>query len=221
MNLILLGKPGAGKGSVSELLEKDGFIHLSTGDIFRREMNNETELGLLALSYISKGNLVPDDVTNKIVLKRIMESPNANYILDGYPRTVNQAEFLKEEFNKLGIRNTLALNISASDDVVIRRLSSRMVCRKCNTIYNKLNNNPKVSGICDKCGGEVYTRNDDKPDSIINRLSVYEEKTKPLIDYYKNENILYQFDGNLESNNLYKVIKEFLSEMNAHSSQNL
>ncbi|MCR5741621.1 MAG: adenylate kinase [Gammaproteobacteria bacterium] len=207
MNLLLLGKPGAGKGSVAEVIKKNtNIIHLSTGDIFRKEMKEETELGLLAKSYINKGQLVPDEVTNEIIKSVLKKNPNNSYLFDGYPRTVNQAIFLKGAMKELGMKLDGVFDLETDDDLVIERLSSRRVCKACGAIYNTRNHNPKVEGVCDVCGGEIIQRKDDKAEAIKERLVVYETQTKPLIDYYQAEGLLYKLDSSKESIYVYNDI---------------
>lgn len=221
MNFVILGKPGAGKGSICEEFKKNNLIHLSTGDIFRREIASQSELGLLANSYIRKGNLVPDEVTNDIIKKILVENPNKDYIFDGYPRTINQAQALKKNMDDLGIELDAVINLIVDDDLVIERLSSRRVCKKCGAIYNTRNHNPKVEGVCDKCGGEVITRADDKIEAIKERLNVYNNQTAPLIDYYIKEGLIMNVDGSLETIDLYQVVMKNLNERKSLSSINL
>jgi len=219
MNLILLGKPGAGKGTLSkEFMNHDNYLHISTGDIFRKEISLKTELGILADSYISKGQLCPDDVTSKIIENVIKSNLNKSFIFDGFPRTTNQAIALKEILNKYNLKLDACINLICPDEIVIERLSSRLTCKNCNAIYNTRNNNPKIKGICDICGGTVYQRDDDKIESIKARLDVYENKTKPLIDFYKKENILIDVDGLLNGPELFKVITEKVIANNTSSS---
>ena len=212
MNLLVLGKPGAGKGSVAEVLveKHPELIHLSTGDLFRREMREETELGLLAKSFIDKGHLVPDQVTNDIVKSVLEKNPEKSYLFDGYPRTVNQALALKENMAALGMKLDGVFDLEVDDDLVITRLSSRRVCKSCGAIYNTRNHNPKVEGICDVCGGPVIQRADDLAEAIKERLVVYANQTKPLIDYYLNEGLLFKVHGEADSIDVYNEIMEIL-----------
>jgi len=212
MNLLVLGKPGAGKGSVAEVLVErhKGLIHLSTGDLFRREMREGTELGLLAKSFIDKGHLVPDQVTNDIVKSVLEKNPERSYLFDGYPRTVNQALALKENMAALGMKLDGVFDLEVDDNTVITRLSSRRVCKSCGAIYNTRNHNPKVEGVCDICGGPVIQRADDLAEAIKERLVVYANQTKPLIDYYLKEGLLYKVHGDTESTDVYNEIMEIL-----------
>jgi len=212
MNILVLGKPGAGKGSVAEVIkEKTDIIHLSTGDIFRKEIAQKTELGILAKSFIDKGNLVPDEITNEIINNILKKDPSKSYLFDGYPRTVNQAVSLKKAMKALGMGLDGVFDLEISDELVIERLTSRRVCKKCSMIYNTRNHNPKVPGVCDNCGGEIIQRDDDKIDSIKARLVVYENQTKPLIEYYDSEKILYKVDGSKDAIDCYYSIMEILN----------
>ena len=212
MNILLLGKPGAGKGSVAkEFKEKMNIVHLSTGDIFRNEIREKTELGLLADSYISKGLLVPDEVTNEIIRSVLKKDPTKNYLFDGYPRTVNQAKFLKSAMAELGMKLDGVFDLETSDELVIVRLSSRRVCKTCGMIYNTRNHNPKVEGVCDACGGKIIQRADDKEEAIKERLKVYNAQTKPLIEYYRNEGLLHSVDSTKDSPELFEDILNIIN----------
>ena len=167
MNLVILGKPGAGKGTLcTYCTEKANLYHVSTGDIFREEIKAKTPLGILADSYISKGNLCPDSVTNEIIKNLLLKDPKKNYLFDGYPRTVNQADALAQIMKELGIKLDAVIDMDVKDELVIERLSTRRLCRNCGAIYNTRNHMPKVDGKCDLCGGEIYTRADDQVDAI-------------------------------------------------------
>ncbi len=187
--ITLLGPPGAGKGTQAKLLAaKNGLMHLSTGDILRDEVARDTELGRLAKGYMNRGDLVPDTLIIDMIKGRLDE--DGGFILDGFPRTVTQAEALEKI-----ISIDVAINIALSREEVIRRLSSRRVCRDCGKIYNLLYNSPKNEGVCDACGGELFQRDDDRREVIENRYDVYIEATAPLINFYKERSLLKNVDG--------------------------
>ncbi|MBW2976936.1 adenylate kinase [Candidatus Woesearchaeota archaeon] len=192
MNLVLLGPPGVGKGTVATKLSKElGIPHIATGDMLRENVANKTKLGLEAKSYMDKGLLVPDETVIEIVKERLKRDDCAKgFILDGFPRTINQAE----EIGRATKIDTV-INLQTNDKVIIGRLSKRRICRKCGFIYHLLYIKPKKGGICDKCGSELYQRNDDKAEAITERLEVYRKQTEPLIGYYKNKGILADVDA--------------------------
>jgi adenylate kinase len=207
MNLIFLGAPGAGKGTLASLLSKDfGIPQISTGDLFRAAVKDGSELGSKVKGIMEKGELVPDSLTVELVRERLAK-PDAQqgYILDGFPRTVAQADALAE-FQKIDT----AINFLISDELVIRRLSGRRVCRSCGAIYHIDNMPPKNEGICDSCGGELYIRDDDKIESIRNRLRVYKEQTEPLIAYYRKEGLLREIDSSKSPQDSLGQIKALL-----------
>jgi len=192
MNLIMLGPPGAGKGTQAALLaERLGIPHVASGDLFREALKAETKLGLMAKSYMHRGELVPDEVTIAMVRERLLK-PNCEkgIVLDGFPRTTEQAEALKELLAEQGKVIDAALFIDAPEDELVRRLSSRWTCRSCQAIYNVISNPPKEEGKCDACGGELYQRSDDVPETVRNRIRIYWEQTSPLIDYYRDGGLL-------------------------------
>jgi len=187
MRLILLGPPGAGKGTyASRLSSRLGIPHISTGDMVREEIRAGTPLGRILKEYSSRGELVPDEIIIRLLRERI-EKPDCDegFILDGFPRTIPQAEALDEM-----IKIDLVINLNVPDDIIILRLSNRLVCRRCGAIYNRLTLKPKRDMICDICGGELYTREDDKPEVVKERLKVYRRQTQPLIEYYRKKGIL-------------------------------
>lgn len=197
MNIILLGPPGAGKGTQADLLQHELDIpHVASGDLFRYNLKNETELGLLAKTYMDRGDLVPDDVTIAMVRDRL-ERPDCDngVILDGFPRTIPQAEALSEMLQEMGRKLDGVLSIDVSEDDLVRRLSGRRICRDCQTPYHVDFSPPEQEGICENCGGELYQRDDDQPATVRNRLKVYFEQTAPLIEYYREAGLLREIDG--------------------------
>ena len=208
MRIVLLGPPGSGKGTQAKLLSASYSLpHISTGDIFRENISKATDLGKEADSYISKGNLVPDDLTNRIVEDRLAKGDCASgFLLDGYPRTIGQAEFLD------GIADvTIAVEIRLSEREIVRRLGSRRMCQ-CGAVYSLKENKPKKKGVCDKCGSALYQRDDDKPDVVKRRFEVYHKQTSPLIEYYKGQGKLCTVDGKGGIEAVTKRIMEVLSE---------
>jgi adenylate kinase len=192
MRLILVGPPGAGKGTQAVHLAAHYSIpHISTGDIFRANIKGETELGKLAKSYMDAGNLVPDSVTNDMVKARLGEDDLGNgFLLDGYPRNLGQAEFLDGVLATLRTPLDAVLELAIENSEIITRLSGRRICRGCGASYHVLFEKPAVEGICDKCGGELYQRSDDEESVIANRLNVYTEQTAPIVDFYRNAGLL-------------------------------
>ncbi len=201
MQIVLLGPPGAGKGTQAEALVKKLLIpHISTGDMFRAAINNHTELGLEAKSYMDRGQLVPDDVTIGIIKDRIAQPDcREGFLLDGFPRTIAQAEALDELLAGRG-GLTAALNISVDLNKLITRLTGRRMCRSCGMIYHLLYNAPEKENTCDACGGMLYQRDDDKEETVKNRLDVYEAQTAPLIAYYSKKGLLHTVDGDAPIN---------------------
>ncbi len=197
MKLMVLGAPGAGKGTQAVILSKKLNIpHISTGDIFRSNIKNETPLGRLAKQYIDSGELVPDEVTIGIVKDRLTEPDCSNgFILDGFPRTIPQAESLDRMLQEMGQKLDRVLNIAVEDDVIIRRLSGRRVCPECNAIYHINTSENAREGICGNCGAKLIQREDDREETIINRLKTYHIQTEPLISYYKGKGILTEVGG--------------------------
>lgn len=192
MRLVLVGPPGAGKGTQAvHLAEHFAIPHISTGDIFRANIKGSTELGLLAKSYMDKGELVPDSVTNDMVADRLTKDDTKNgFLLDGYPRNVDQAEFLDGVLEDRGIPLEAVLEFQLDNNEIVKRLSGRRVCKSCGAIFHVIFEKPKVDGVCDKCGGELYQRDDDKESVIKNRLDIYDAQTAPIINYYKGIGLL-------------------------------
>lgn len=215
INLILLGLPGAGKGTVSErIVDKYNLAHISTGDMFREAIANKTPVGLEAKKYIDKGDLVPDEVTAKLVQERLTNPDTSNgYILDGFPRTVVQAQMLDKITSKLDKPLTNVIALDVPEKVLIDRLSARYMCKNCGATYNKISNPTKVAGTCDRCGGhEFYQREDDKPEVVKNRLKVNEKMNAPLRDYYENKGILSVVNGNQKPEVVFEEIDKILSK---------
>lgn len=197
MRLILLGAPGAGKGTQAVLLaEKLNVPHISTGDIFRSNIRNGTPLGKMAKEYIDKGALVPDDVTISIVKDRLQQDDCKNgFILDGFPRTIPQAESLDRELEQMDMPLDRVIDISVPDADIIERLSGRRVCSKCGMSYHTFHGPPKTEGVCDSCGAPVVQRDDDREETVLNRLKTYHDQTEPLIQFYRNKGKLLTVDG--------------------------
>ncbi|GFR35245.1 adenylate kinase [Thermobrachium celere] len=212
MRIVLLGPPGAGKGTQAKLIvQKYNIPHISTGDIFRKNIKEMTPLGIKAKEYIDKGQLVPDELTVEIVKDRIKEDDCKNgFLLDGFPRTVAQADALNDVLNSLGTKLDHVININVDENNLIVRLTGRRVCPKCGASFHVAFNPPKVEGICDYCGAEVVQRADDSEETVKNRLSVYYKQTQPLIDYYTKNGLIRNINGEQEINEVFKEICDVL-----------
>lgn len=197
MKIVMLGAPGAGKGTQAVNIAKEfGIPHISTGDIFRANIKNETELGMKAKSYMDKGALVPDDITIGMLLDRIADKDcKDGFVLDGFPRTIPQAESLKAALSIQDARIDHAVDIEVPDEVITKRMGGRRSCPKCGGTYHIVFNPPKHEGICDNCQTELVQRADDKPETVAERLRTYHEQTQPLIDFYRQEGVLTEVDG--------------------------
>ena len=208
MNIILMGPPGAGKGTLAKrLITEYNIPHISTGDMFREAINAKTPLGVLAASYINDGHFVPDDVTIELVKERLSKDDCASgYLLDGFPRTIPQAHALTSIGKEIGREIDFVINLHAPKEELVRRISGRRVCTKCGTPYHIDTLKPKIEGICDKCGGELVQRKDDNVEALEIRLNHYNNETAPLIAYYENLNLLYNFDGMMPMDELVKEI---------------
>lgn len=214
MKIVMLGAPGAGKGTQAiKIADKYDIPHISTGDIFRANIKGGTELGQKAKSYIDKGELVPDEVTIGMLLDRIAQDDCKNgYVLDGFPRTIPQAESLTEALKSQGDQIDFALNIDVPDEAIIERMSGRRACPKCGATYHIVYAAPKTENICDKCGTELIIRSDDKPETVKDRLNVYHQQTEPLIAYYKAAGVLREVDGAQELPKVFEDVVAILSE---------
>lgn len=212
MKIIMLGAPGAGKGTQAKMIaEKFAIPHVSTGDIFRANIKNGTELGKQAKEYMDKGQLVPDELTVKILLDRVAQEDCKNgYVLDGFPRTIPQAEVLDKALTELNDKVDFAINVDVPDENIIGRMSGRRACVKCGATYHIKYNAPKQEGICDACGDSLILRSDDEPETVKKRLVEYHDKTQPLIDFYENKGILKTVDGTQDLNDVFGAILEIL-----------
>ncbi|MBZ4663311.1 MAG: adenylate kinase [Caloramator sp.] len=208
MKIVLLGPPGAGKGTQAKLIvQKYNIPHISTGDIFRKNIKEMTPLGIKAKEYIDKGQLVPDELTVEIVKDRIKEDDCKNgFLLDGFPRTVAQADALNDVLADLGTKLDYVINIKVDENNLIERLSGRRVCPKCGASFHVVFNPPKVEGVCDYCGAEVVQRADDSEETVKNRLSVYNKQTQPLIDYYTKNGLIKNINGEQDINDVFEEI---------------
>ncbi|NOX45136.1 MAG: adenylate kinase [Caldiserica bacterium] len=205
MNLVLLGPPGAGKGTLAaRLVEEFGFVHLSTGDLLREEVKRGSELGRLAKGYMDRGELVPDEVILGMVRERV-DGRDDGFLFDGFPRTIAQAEGLEEI-----LPVHLVIYLDLPEEEVVRRLSARRVCKRCGANYNLITQPPKAPGICDRCGGELYQRPDDREEVIRNRFRVYREQSAPLIGYYEGKGILRRVDASLPPEEVFRRVAEVL-----------
>ncbi len=212
MKIIMLGAPGAGKGTQAKMIaDKYSIPHISTGDIFRANIKNGTELGKKAKTYMDQGLLVPDELVVDLVVDRVGQEDCTNgYVLDGFPRTIPQAESLDAALEKLGSKVDYAINVEVPDENIVRRMSGRRACVACGATYHIVHIPTKVEGICDRCGSELILRDDDKPETVKKRLAVYHEQTQPLIDYYNNKKVLVEVDGTKDMNDVFADIVKIL-----------
>lgn len=208
-----MGLPGAGKGTQAEqIVEKYNIPHISTGDMFRAAMKNNTELGRKAKSFMDNGDLVPDEVTNGIVRERLSEDDAKNgFLLDGFPRTVEQAQELENILSDLGTELDAVINIDVEKDVLMKRLTGRWICRTCGKTYHEIYNPPKVPGKCDLDGGELYQRDDDKKETVEKRLNVNMKQTKPLLDFYSEKGKLHNINGEQEIKDVFVDVEKILA----------
>ncbi len=215
MNLILLGAPGAGKGTQAKLIvSKYGIPQISTGDMLREAVAKQTELGKKAKEYMDKGELVPDEVVIGIVKERLAQPDcEKGFILDGFPRTLKQAEALDGILDELGKKIDAVINVAVPEEEIVRRIVNRRTCRNCGAVYHLIYNPPQEPGKCDKCGGELYQRDDDKEETVKERLRVYKAQTEPLIDYYSKKGLVYNVDGTKSIEEVFKEIEEILDKL--------
>ncbi len=214
MKIIMLGAPGAGKGTqAKKIAEKYQIPHISTGDIFRANIKGGTELGMKAKTFMDQGMLVPDEITIGMLMDRIGQEDCANgYVLDGFPRTIPQAESLTKALAERGEKVDYAINVDVPDENIINRMSGRRACLGCGATYHIKFNPPVKEGVCDTCGQELVLRDDDKPETVKKRLDVYHQQTQPLIDYYKNAEVLAEVDGTQPMDAVFQGIVEILGE---------
>ena len=215
MNIILMGLPGAGKGTQAEkIVATYNIPHISTGDTFRAAMQQGTELGLKAKSFMDKGELVPDEVTNGIVKERLQADDTKNgFLLDGFPRTQAQAEALDKIMDELGRKIDAVINIDVNPEILMQRLTGRFICRNCGATYHKINKPTKVEGTCDRCGEhEFYQREDDKPETVENRIQINIEQSKPILNYYNAKEVLHNVDGESGIDHLFNTIQSIMGE---------
>ena len=212
MKIIMLGAPGAGKGTqAKKIAAKYDIPHISTGDIFRANIKNGTELGNKAKTYMDQGLLVPDELVCDLVVDRVQQDDcKKGYILDGFPRTIPQAESLDAALSRLGEAVDYAINVEVPDENIVKRMGGRRACVGCGATYHLVYAAPKKEGICDNCGAELILRDDDKPETVQKRLGVYHEQTQPLIDYYTKKGILKEVDGTMDMGDVFKAIVEIL-----------
>ena len=214
MRLVLLGPPGAGKGTQAKVLSQNlNLVHLSTGDMFREAAKGKGEAGKKLAEYMQRGELVPDETVNRIVIEKLKdENIQGRFILDGYPRTKLQAAVLDKFLKTNKISLDIVIYMQASSEIIIARLTGRRVCEKCGFNYHIKNIKPKNEGICDICGARLIQRNDDKEETVLKRIKVYNQQTAELIDYYKNQGLLHTVSGDLEAKRLYEVLYKLFDE---------
>ena len=212
MKIIMLGAPGAGKGTQAKMIaQKYQIPHVSTGDIFRANIKNGTELGKEAKKYMDQGLLVPDELTVKILLDRVAQDDCKNgYVLDGFPRTIPQAEVLDKALSDLGDAIDYAINVDVPDENIVKRMSGRRACLACGATYHIEHIPPKKEGICDVCGQGLVLRDDDKPETVLNRLKVYNDQTQPLIDFYTAKGVVKSVDGTVDMQDVFCAIVSIL-----------
>ncbi len=214
-NLIMLGAPGSGKGTRAvALCEVLNVVQVATGDLFRNNIKGGSELGKLAKSYIDKGELVPDEVTANMVKDRLQQpDTEKGFILDGFPRTIKQAEILENILKELGEEITAVIFLDVPDEEIVKRISGRVICEKCQAPYHKEYSPSKVEGVCDKCGGKLYTRDDDKPETVLNRLEVFRKNTFPLVEFYEKKGLIVRIPPELSSEGAVSDMRKLSQEL--------
>ena len=216
MRIIMMGPPGVGKGTEAVILVKHFNIpHISTGNIFRELFHDDTEIGKIAKSYIDRGELVPDDITNEIVHQRLSKDDvKDGFLFDGYPRNIAQAEALDKMLEEKNWTLDAVINFQATDELIIERISGRRVCKNCGAVYHIHNKPPKTEGVCDQCGGQLIQRDDDKQETVLRRLRIYYDQTEPVIGYYKDSGLIVNIDGSQTIEKTNADIMKVLGEMN-------
>lgn len=218
MNIVIMGPAGSGKGTLSNFITKEyGIVHLSTGDILREAVASKSELGKLAQSYLDAGNLVPNNVVNKLMKEKLeSEACKKGYLLDGFPRTLNQAEALNKITEEIKSPITVVINLTIDLNLLIKRITGRRICRNCGEIYNIEFNPSQVAGVCDRCGGKLYQRSDDTAESLETRLDAYHKETIPAIDYYRDHDLVVDIDAAKSIAENMEAIKSILEKYNDH-----
>jgi len=215
MNILIMGPPGAGKGTqASRIASFYEIPHISTGDMFRAEIKQGSDLGKKIKSYLDSGQLVPDEVTVEVVKKRLQQADTQKgFLLDGFPRTIPQAEALDGILKEMGRSLDLVINIKVDPQVLLDRMTGRRVCQKCGATYHVVNQPPRVEGVCDQCGGELYQRSDDTVETVSNRLDVYQKQTAPLLEYYQQRGIVAEINGEQSIDDVFKEIQEVIRRL--------
>jgi adenylate kinase len=214
MKLVLLGPPGAGKGTQASVLCKEyDLLHMSTGDLLREAVKNNTAQGIKAKAYMDQGNLVPDEIVAAMITEKLKKADvSSGFMLDGFPRTKKQAEILDKALIELAMPLDMVVYFATKEATILKRLTGRRICRACGRIFHIINIPPKKKDICDGCGGELYQRSDDKEETILNRINVYNSQTKELIDYYQKKKILQQVSGDMDVNELFAELKDIFKK---------